>query len=131
MTGILFLCYDPSKSQGGGIHSWYDQQDGTVRAAIDATLELLALERNWSDLPHFKELRGACEGLSEIRIVNLEDGRLIRILGFEGPGKREYTLLFPFEKPGGFDYTPHCHSAHWRKQGVIRDSSRAAPCQFP
>lgn len=127
---ISLLCYDPSKSGTGGIHAWYALQDGAVRAAIDATLELLALEKDWNHLPHVVALRGECEGLTEIKI-DMEDGRLIRLLGFERPGKKEFILLYSFEKHGGHDYTPHCHSAHWRKKGVIRDFRRAKPCQFP
>jgi hypothetical protein len=126
-----YRCYDPSASGGGGIHTWYDPLPADVRAAIDATLELLAHEDDWEGHPQVEMLRGACEGLSEIKI-DMPDGRKFRILGFDGPRRREFTLLYGFDKsPGHVDYGPHCHSALWRKHAVERNNSRAIPCTFP
>lgn len=128
---IVFRCYDPRTGGGGGIHSWYDQLDGAAKAAVDATLEQMSYENGLVGLPQYSPLRGACDGLSEIKI-KLEDGRQFRILGFDGPGRNEFTLLKGFEKSAGHvDYGPHCNAAKWRKDAVERDNRRAPPCQFP
>ena len=124
-------CYDPSSSGTGGIHTWFDLLTGEVKAAVDAALELLAIEPGpLEDLPHYKKLRGHCRGLDEV-IINLDDGRLFRILTFRGPRRRDCTLLFGFEKDSNVDYGHACNSAHWRRQGVDSDEKRAPECQFP
>ena len=124
-------CYDPSSGGNGGIHSWYNLLPGDVKAAVDAALELVATEQGLlRDLPYYKELRGHCQDLDEV-IVNLADGRLFRVLTFKGPGRRDCTLLFGFEKTSTADYGQACDSARWRKQGVERDEKRAPGCQFP
>lgn len=123
-------CYDPSAIRGG-IHSWYDLLPGEVMAAVDATIEMMAMEPGQlTDLPHYKELRGACKGLDEI-IIDLDDGRKFRVLTYRGPNRRDCTLLFGFEKLNNKQYGPHCHSAHWRKDGVERNGGRAPDCDFP
>ncbi len=91
-------CYTLPQS-GRGIHTWYDGLGGEIRAAIDAALESLAEETDWDDLQQFKRLRGKCRGLSEI-VVDVGE-RHIRILGFDGPTRGQFTLLFGFEKPRG------------------------------
>ena len=122
-------CYTLPKS-GRGIHTWYDGLDAEIRAATDAALENLVEETSWDGLPQFKRLRGKCRCLSEIKVDVGE--RHFRILGFDGPTRGQFTLLFGFEKPrGSIDYGPACSTAHHRKRGVIRDARRAAPCQFP
>ena len=128
---VALRCYDPS-GHGGGIHLWYAQSSDDVRATIDAALEVLAEEAGLSGLPHVKALRGACRGLHEV-IVNTEDHRLFRILGFEGPSTGEFTLLLGLEKTqrGNIEYGPACASALQRKRGVLRDGRRAPPCRFP
>lgn len=123
-------CYDPGGS-GGGMHRWYDDLTGDVQAAVDAALELFPVERDLERLPHFKPLRGACEGLDEV-IVELGNRRHFRILEFRGPASGEFTLLFAFEKTrGSIDYGPSCWAAKQRNGGVIRDGRKAPPCQFP
>ena len=122
-------CYTLPKS-GQGIHTWYNGLDGEIRAAIAAALESLAEETSWEDLPQFKRLRGKCRCLCEIKVD--VGKRRFRILGFDGPTRRQFTLLFGFEKPlWSINYGPACAAAHHRKRGVIRDARRAAPCQFP
>ena len=101
---VSFRCYDPSTDGNGGIHSWYNGLPPSYRAEVDAVLELLALENNLSEIPEVKALRGACEGLTEIKIdFALKEGKKergihLRILGFDGPVKDEFTLLTGFEK---------------------------------
>jgi len=124
-------CYDPNDA-GGGMHEWYDGLPAGVQAAIDATLEDLLDETDLDNLPQFKALRGACYGLDEILVDIFGNGKY-RILCFRGPDRGDVTLLFGFEKTtsGNVAYGPHCHSANWRKDGVIRDGRRAPACRFP
>src|SRR5437763_1355657 len=89
MVGLR--CYDPSGS-GGGIHAWCAELTHDIRALIDGELEALEDERRWSNLPQCKELIGKCRGLHEI-IINSEDGRQFRILGFGQTVKSSYYYL--------------------------------------
>jgi hypothetical protein len=132
---VAFRCYDPSAEGGGGIHGWYDGLRPDFRAQIDAALEILALEDNLNEIAEVKPLRGACEGLTEI-IIDFQVGKEkvgIRILGCDGPGRDEFTLLTGFErgKDTAAIYGFHCPQAHQRKQGVMHDGRRAPPCRFP
>lgn len=131
---VAFRCYDPSADGSGGIHGWYRALPSAYRAEIDAALELLALERALTGVDGVKALRGACEGLTEI-IIDFEIAGVthhIRILGFDGPGAREFTLLTGFEKlKDNSIYGFYCNQAHERKEGAIRDGRRAPLCRFP
>lgn len=136
---ITFLCYDPSSDGSGGIHEWYDRLPSRYRSQVDSVLELLA--KDPSDFyfqDEVKSLRGACEGLTEIKIDFSEqaNGKAkkvhLRILGCEAADKREFILLGGFEKiKGNVEYGPACRSAHGRKWGVEHDARRARPCRFP
>jgi len=137
MTMWILRCYDPNGS-GGGIHAWYDALEKDVQAEVDTALELLPLERGpLTDAKHYSEMRNKCEGLDKIVIeVPVPDTprakpRQFRILCFRGPGKRECTLLFGFEKETTADYGPACGTAHRRKEGVNKDVHRGPPCRFP
>jgi hypothetical protein len=131
---VAFRCYDPSADGSGGIHVWYNGLQPSYQAEIDATLELLALERTLTAVDGVKALRGACEGLTEI-IVDFEmddTEKHIRVLGFDGPGRGGFTLLTGFEKAKDNSiYGFYCRQAHERKEGVMHDGRRAAPCRFP
>jgi len=137
---VAFRCYDPSADQTGGVHSWYNGLPPNFRAEIDALLELLALENDLNGIAEVKPLHGACKGLTEIKIdfVMNKDGKKkqkhihLRILGFDGPAKGEFTLLTGFEKVShNAAYGHYCRSAHERKSGVIRDGRKAKLCGFP
>jgi hypothetical protein len=132
-----FRCYDPSKDGRGGFHGWYDALTGDVMAEVDRALDILSRERTWG-LPTYKDRLGRCLGLGEIRIdisigaSNDKDRlRRFRILGFLGPGRREFSLLVGFEKITGAEYAVECPKAYHRMNGVIRDGSRAPSCEFP
>lgn len=131
---VAFRCYDPSANGSGGIHTWYNGLDPVFRAEIDSALELLVLEKSLDDTPEVKVLRGICAGLTEIKI-DFKIGKTdinLRILGFEGPDKNEFTLLSGFQKnKNNAVYGAECSKAIERKEGVIRDGRRAPPCGFP
>jgi Phage derived protein Gp49-like (DUF891) len=115
--------------QRGGFRGWYDSQDADLQAKIDFTLELLAALPNWSRSPFYGELRGACEGLGEIR-VDTETVHC-RLLGFQGPGKHEFTVLGWFNKSTNADYGAECSKALKRKEGVLKDGERAEVWPVP
>ena len=57
--------------------------------------KILALEDSLDEIAEVKPLRGACEGLTEI-IIDFRVATTkvcIRILGFAGPARDEFTLL--------------------------------------
>jgi hypothetical protein len=128
----LFRCY--AVGGVGSYNGWYEALAVQVQTEIDNVLDILAATRQW---PNGKgklteEMRGACEGLVEIRIEFPdadEKPEHYRILGFIGPGKMEFTLLFGFKETNISDYGPACRSALIRKEGVIRDGNRAPPCE--
>jgi hypothetical protein len=131
-----FRCYH----LGDGIHGWYDALSGRAQAKVDTALGILAVMPQWDRQALYDDLHGFCEGLGEIRIEvpmlpgekNGSDGvHHYRILGFKGPGRREFTLLFPFKKSDNFQYGDACKAALKRKDGVKRDGSRAPICSFP
>jgi hypothetical protein len=137
---VAFRCYDPSTNGSGGIHVWYDAQTLEVRSAIDATLELMAVETALDGHPSFKPLRGKCLGLAGIKIDfaikdNKNSKRVrqihVRLLGPYDPPTKEFVLLTGFLKKGGSDYGPMCKQAHNRKRGVQRNDQKSKPCRFP
>jgi hypothetical protein len=107
------------------------QRPVQVQTEIDNVLEILAATRKWpKELA--KELDGSCEGLAEIVVELLgadEQSEHYRLLGFFGPGRMDFTLLFGFRKTTASDYGAACRSALTRKEGVIRDGRRAPPCE--
>jgi Phage derived protein Gp49-like (DUF891) len=128
-----FLCYDPSGGERMGFHAWYDALPPALMAEVDRALDLLSRERRWVE-GFYKELDGACEGLGEIRIDAPSPSNTkicVRILGFTDLRKRVFHLLVGFEKTAGDEYRVECPRALRRKQGVLKDGSRAPPCEFP
>jgi len=128
-----FLCYDPS-GERMGFHAWYDALPPALMAEVDRALDLLSREKRWVEA-FYKELDGACEGLGEVRIDAPSRSTKIRIclriLGFPDLRKRVFHLLVGFEKIIGDEYRVECPKALRRKQGVLKDGSRAPPCEFP
>jgi hypothetical protein len=125
----LFRCYDlgGSSSYGGQ----YDALPIYVQTEIDSVLEILVATRTWPETLS-KELRGSCYGLVEIIVELLgpdDQPEHYRLLGFYGPDKMEFTLLFIMKKETDSDYGPACRSALPRKDGVIKDGRRAPPCE--
>jgi hypothetical protein len=135
----IFRCYDPSTPSRGGFHEWYDVLPPAIAAEVDQALNVLSREKKWG-LPEYKDLDGKCSGLGEIRIdiAQASDDPekelpplCFRILGFEGPEKRQFTLLVGFQKITGSEYSVECPKALQRKKGVLKDGSRAPQCYFP
>jgi hypothetical protein len=132
---VALRCYNPASSGGGGgIYEWFNGLSGAYRAQIITVLELLRAEPRWDDdVEEVKDLRGACEGLTEI-IVDFLVGEIeihIRIIGFRGPGRGEFTLLTGFEKTNdNAIYGFYCAQANQRMEGVLRDERRAPPCRI-
>jgi hypothetical protein len=128
----LFRCY--ALGGAGSYNGWYAALPVEVQAEIDNVLDILAATRKWPNGPDeiTEEMRGACTGLVEIRIeMPGPDDTILhyRLLGFFGPGKREFTLLCGFRETNVSDYGPACRSALTRKDGVLKDGRRAPPCE--
>ena len=127
-----FRCYVAGGA--GSYDGWQAGLPEEVQTEIDNVLDILAATRHWPNGPNelTEEMRGACEGLVEIRIEFPgadERQEHYRILGFAGPGKMEFTLLLGFKETNTSDYGPACRSALRRKEGVIKDGNRAPPCE--
>ncbi len=100
---------------------------------LSSFLKCYVQNRAGDDVEEVKDLRGACEGLTEI-IVDFLVGETeihIRILGFRGPGRDEFTLLTGFEKTNdNAIYGFYCAQARQRMDGVLRDGHRAPLCRI-
>ena len=130
---VAFYCYNPSGLKGRGFHAWYDHVSPEYRAEIDVALELVECDGTLEESGLFKDLRGRCLGLTEIKIDFPDDqvprGEVhFRILGYGTPDR--FVLLYGFQKHGEPDYGPACRSARNRKQSVERDDRRARWCRF-
>jgi hypothetical protein len=118
----------------GGSASYSGQYEASpvyVQTEIDAALEILRPTRLWPETL-CKELRGSCDGLAEIIVELLgpnDRPEHYRLLGFFGPDRMEFTLLFILRKEADSDYGPACRSALQRKEGVLKDGQRAPPCE--
>jgi hypothetical protein len=135
-----FRCYILGTG-AGSFHGWLEGLPEHVQAEIEAALEALGTYRSLADSPQYEALRGACEGLSEV-IIDVpktpeernggDDVHCYRIIGFVGPGKREFTLLHGFVKENkNSDYGHACRAARAKMEGVLKDGDRAPPCEFP
>ena len=133
---VAFRCYSGSDAAGRHDDAWRAVMPPEFNGDVDGQLELLQRHKSLEDKRDFKELRGRCAGLTEIRIefeLEPDDPRLwhenagprkkrprrpkivIRILGF-GDAK-DFVLLYAFRKHGEPDYGRACHAALNRKNG--------------
>jgi hypothetical protein len=130
---VAFYCYNPSGRKGRGFHAWYDSVSAEHRAEIDAALELIERDETLAESGRFKDLKGRCLGVTEIKIDFPDDqarrGEVhFRILGY-GTADR-FVLLCGFQKHGEREYGYACHSANTRKRSVEKDGRRARKCRF-
>ncbi len=117
-----FRCY-LSENGHDVVREWHDRQSTQVKARFLSRLRILSnlpLEE-WND-NLYKNLKGDCDGLSEIRF---KAGRVQRRpLGFHS-GKHEFTILFcATEKGGRFVPKSACQTALGRKAEVLESRSR-------
>jgi hypothetical protein len=130
---VAFYCYNPSGRKGRGFHAWYDYLSAEHRSEIDVALELIENDKTLEESGCFKELRGRCLGLTEIKIDfpdhQAQRGEAhFRILGYGTPDR--FVLLYGFQKRGERDYGHACRSANTRKRSVEKDGRRARECRF-
>jgi len=125
MGGFVGWAFRSFVLSGGGtvVREWYEQQDDAVCAEFDTSLEYLrALPPERWERPYVGILRKECLGLIEIRFkVNKVQHRP---LGFYGPLRYEFTLLFfAVEKDRKFEPPTACATALVRKAQTLRDRS--------
>jgi hypothetical protein len=111
------------------IDDWYDRQSDAVQAAVDVALEyLVQRERDEWRRPAFDLLSGKMREIGEIR---LKVDKQYRILGFFGPGRRDFTLLVGASKKGqNYDPRNALETALDRMEQVKADGRRSHVCDF-
>jgi hypothetical protein len=75
---VAFQCYSGSSVGGRHQDAWRAALPPEFNGEVDAELELLQHHRTLEDKRYFKDLRGRCAGLTEIRIgfeLELDDPR--------------------------------------------------------
>ena len=100
------------------VSTWYEAQTPKVQAKFDTTLRYLRDRPSWG-LPYTDVLtEGDCNGIIEIRFQAEKVQH--RPLGFQGPLKREFTIL-NFATEHNFKLKPpeSCQTANRRKALVI------------
>lgn len=117
-----FRCY---RSAGGvdEIRAWHDGGSKQLQSRFLSRMKILALlpRAEWNE-NLYKDLRGTCSGLGEIRFF--ADKVQQRPLGFRS-GAAEFTILFCAKEKGGkFDPLSACKKAIARRDEVLKDRSR-------
>ena len=105
------------------IRAWYDVGSKQLQARFFGRLKTLAqLPRaEWNE-KMYKDLRGPCSGLGEIKFF--ADKIQHRPLGFRS-GNTEFTILFCAKEKGGkFVPLSACEKALARKSEVLKDGSQ-------
>ncbi len=86
------------------IHDWYEIQDDPVKVAFDFVLKEILGTKDVTDSKQFKAMRRQHEGLWEIVLEVLHQGRKrqFRPVGFWGHSERDFILVNGCEKSGRF-----------------------------
>jgi|SRR5215471_3397976 len=117
------------------LRNWYAALDGRVKGDFRGAIELLEHSEcnRWKYAAVFKSLEkrvgSHCLGISEI-IVD-QKGHDYRILGFCGPSRNEFTMLYVFDKSIDAKYKEPCVISQERKAEVIDDHRRSQYWEFP
>ena len=117
-----FRCY-VSANGTDEIRAWYEQASKQTQARFLSRIKILAQLplAEWNE-NFYKNLRGPCNGLSEIRFKS--DNVQQRPLGFHS-GDNEFTILFcATERGNKFVPLSACEKALARKAEVLNDGSR-------
>ena len=107
------------------IRSWYDAQGKKVQATFLSRLRMLAQlpQEEWNT-NFYKNLRGNCAGLGEIRFFS--DNVQQRPLGYRS-GNNEFTILFcATEKGGKFVPLSACEQAFARKSELQKKKGKTS-----
>jgi len=98
------------------IKPWLDSLPKAAKVKINAVLRRLEVRELLGE-PEMKQLKGACDGLLEVRV---RDSRVqYRPLGCYGPGNHEVTLLIgAVEKGNKFEPRTACAIALTRKYAI-------------
>jgi hypothetical protein len=107
------------------VDRWHQAQGPNVQGKFDRRLHDLQqmTPDEWRD-PFTKQLEGDCDGLVEIRFK--ADRTQHRPLGFYGPGRFEFTIVFiAVERGDRFEPADACAIALRRKHEVLSDLQRS------
>jgi hypothetical protein len=105
--------------RNSSVHDWYNAQSPKVQAEFDTALKYLRDRQTWCR-PYAGLLRRECKGLVEIRVK--VDGVQHRPLGFYGPRRGEFTIVFfATERDRKLEPPTACSIALGRKTIVIGD----------
>ena len=107
------------------VYRWHQGQGPRVQGKFDRRLhDLQQMAPNEWREPFTKQLEGDCDGLVEIRF--LADNVQHRPLGFYGPGRLEFTILFfAIERGDRFEPQDACAIALGRKNEVLGNVQRS------
>jgi len=99
------------------IERWYQDQNASVQADFDVTLNNLAGMQDWRDTHEFKMLKGKFSGLGEIRF---KTGNVqYRPVGMFGPGEKTFTILVVSYKKGSVYHPPDAFDLALRNKSLI------------
>jgi hypothetical protein len=103
------------------IKAWYEQQDAEIQAKTDAIIEIMqTTQPDWWRMPYFRRLKGACIGLSTLRVISDEKAHH-RIFGFFGPNEGvDYTLVLPMTRDDDPDYSQSGPEAFRRRDAILQ-----------
>jgi hypothetical protein len=118
------------------VRTWWDAQSSPLRSAFAVAIgqvEDIPRNRLPRDLfkPGEKRKASDCQGLHQIRFDGKHENGTkfcVRVLGFLGPGRNEFTMLFPFDKELDDQYEAPCKTAKERMADVKADWTRAIDC---
>ncbi len=113
------------------MEEWYDSLPEKERMKV-RTGRLVYLSNqpkaNWH-YPHYRPLTGGpCDGLAEIRVKPRDTE--VRLLGFWGPGKADFTFVLVTGKKVRRLPKHTCETAQQRKKRVIENPEQAHEWQF-
>lgn len=99
------------------VSTWYEEGTPKVKAKFDTTLRYLRDRPTWG-MPYTRVLtEGDCNGIIEIRFQ--AEKVQWRPLGFQGPLRREFTILnFATEHDFKLDPPSSCKTANIRRELV-------------
>ena len=134
MDKMRIRCYVSSEGKDC-VCNWYASVDEDVQAAFQIILTACQdLQFNQWPETLFKKLKdrpgSKCRGLGEIILNDIDANKYcFRILGFNGPGETDFTMLYVFNKSIFRRYKKPCQIAQGFKKDVELDWNHSVTCE--